>query len=102
MWNSRPAGPASGGAVAVGVALLFGSGAFGFYTLNKVARPGHAPLPAPNWVAAESGEDDARLALPAAQQAAPEEDDVFDLFDLFELPDFFSPPNMIMGALPKN
>jgi len=102
MWSSRPARPASGGAVAVGVALLFGSGAFGFFMLNKIARPGHAPLPTPNWINGESGEDDVRLAAPAPPQVASEEDDVFDPFDHFELPGLFSTPNMIMGVIPKS
>ncbi|QJX00185.1 hypothetical protein [Frigoriglobus tundricola] len=102
MWSSRPVGPASGGAVAVGVALLFGSGAFGLFMLNKIARPGHAPLPSPNWIDGAAGADDTRVAAPVPEQAVSEGGDAFDPFDHFELPDVFTPPNMIMGALPKN
>jgi hypothetical protein len=45
MSSSHAVKPASHGAVALGVALLFGCGSFGFYMLSEVTRPDTAPSP---------------------------------------------------------
>ena len=51
MSNSQFGQPAASGAVVFGVVLVFVVGAFGFYRLTEVARPGPAVPPAARPVA---------------------------------------------------
>jgi hypothetical protein len=94
-----PQVPASSGAVAFGVALLFASGVGGFYFLAEVARPRHHPAPqAPRYAPLpDEGDGPPALGAPAGQPAA---DTDPDWDDFIELPDFFPVPATMPAANP--
>jgi hypothetical protein len=102
MSGSSVGGSASNGAVAFGIALLFATGAGGFYLLTEVARPG-ARSTVPAYQPAGAPDEDAPTGAPAVPVApdganAADADPAPDEFA--EWPDFFPVPTMIPSALP--
>ncbi len=87
-------GPASGGAVALGIALLFGSGAWGFYLLTETARPGVAPV-RPVFQPARPHDD-----TPPNVPTAPVADGDSNPAEAAERSDFFPLPTLTTGSLP--